>query len=151
MALVTVPVLHNELTQTCCTLMRLCLSVLSSGGQHGHVQPFSDEDASIETLSHCSSFSDTTSVADEGRSAYSAVCFFTSSLSRFEVCPNSHAECDSCTFVSGHSYQCCEAYQASLRLLHLVVLPGGEAAEDTAQEDFQYKLKGFIDSTVDKR
>uniref|UniRef100_A0A671Y987 Interferon-related developmental regulator 1 n=1 Tax=Sparus aurata TaxID=8175 RepID=A0A671Y987_SPAAU len=59
---------------------------------HGHVQPFSDEDASIETLSHCSSFSDTASVADEG----------------------------------------------------------GEASEDAAQEDFQYKLKGFIDSTVDK-
>lgn len=31
------------------------------------------------------------------------------------------------------------------------VSPGGEASEDTAQEDFQYKLKGFIDSTVDKR
>uniref|UniRef100_A0A665TS97 Interferon-related developmental regulator 1 n=1 Tax=Echeneis naucrates TaxID=173247 RepID=A0A665TS97_ECHNA len=62
------------------------------GGQHGNVQPFSDEDVSIETLSHCSSFSDTASVADEG----------------------------------------------------------GEASEDTAQEDFQYKLKGFIDSTVDK-
>ncbi|TNM91254.1 hypothetical protein fugu_019634 [Takifugu bimaculatus] len=62
------------------------------GGQNAHVQPFSDEDASIETLSHCSSFSDSTSVADEG----------------------------------------------------------GEASEDTAQEDFQYKLKGFIDSTVDK-
>lgn len=30
------------------------------------MQPFSDEDASIETLSHCSSFSDSTSVADEG-------------------------------------------------------------------------------------
>ncbi|XP_031721664.1 interferon-related developmental regulator 1 isoform X2 [Anarhichas minor] len=64
----------------------------SRGGQHGNVHPFSDEDASIETLSHCSSFSDTASVADEG----------------------------------------------------------GEASEDTAQEDFQYKLKGFIDSTVDK-
>uniref|UniRef100_A0A8C9ZXZ3 Interferon-related developmental regulator 1 n=1 Tax=Sander lucioperca TaxID=283035 RepID=A0A8C9ZXZ3_SANLU len=65
---------------------------LDNCGQHGNVQPFSDEDASIETLSHCSSFSDTASVADEG----------------------------------------------------------GEASEDTAQEDFQYKLKGFIDSTVDK-
>uniref|UniRef100_A0A3Q2EAA4 Interferon-related developmental regulator 1 n=1 Tax=Cyprinodon variegatus TaxID=28743 RepID=A0A3Q2EAA4_CYPVA len=64
----------------------------SKGGQHGAVQPFSDEDASIETLSHCSSISDVTSVADEG----------------------------------------------------------GEASEDTALEDFQYKLKGFIDSTVDK-
>ncbi|XP_024145845.1 interferon-related developmental regulator 1 isoform X1 [Oryzias melastigma] len=64
----------------------------SKGGQHGAVQPFSDEDASIETLSHCSSFSDSTSVADEG----------------------------------------------------------GDGSEDTAQEDFQYKLKGFIDSTVDK-
>lgn len=38
-----------------------------------------------------------------------------------------------------------------VRLLHLVVFPGGEASEDAAQEDFQYKLKGFIDSTVDKR
>lgn len=56
------------------------------------MQPFSDEDASIETLSHTSSFSDAASVADEG----------------------------------------------------------GESAEDMAQEDFQYKLKGFIDSTVDK-
>lgn len=56
------------------------------------MQPFSDEDASIETLSHCSSFSDAMSVADEG----------------------------------------------------------GEAGEDATQEDFQYKLKGFIDSTVDK-
>ncbi|CAG5927667.1 unnamed protein product [Menidia menidia] len=64
----------------------------SRKGQHGAVQPFSDEDASIETLSHCSSFSDAASVADEG----------------------------------------------------------AEASEDTAQEDFQYKLKGFIDSTVDK-
>uniref|UniRef100_A0AAV2IWH2 Interferon-related developmental regulator 1 n=1 Tax=Knipowitschia caucasica TaxID=637954 RepID=A0AAV2IWH2_KNICA len=27
---------------------------------------------------------------------------------------------------------------------------GAEVSEDTAQEDFQYKLKGFIDSTVDK-
>ncbi|XP_036433377.1 interferon-related developmental regulator 1 [Colossoma macropomum] len=61
------------------------------GGQHGAVQPFSDEDASIETLSHCSSLSDSTSVAEEG----------------------------------------------------------GEA-EDTAQEDFQYKLKVYIDCTVDK-
>ena len=57
------------------------------------MQPFSDEDASIDTLSHTSSFGDSASVADTG----------------------------------------------------------GEAAEDMAQEDFQYKLKGFIDSTVDKR
>ncbi|XP_036374171.1 interferon-related developmental regulator 1-like [Megalops cyprinoides] len=62
------------------------------GGQQRAVQPFSDEDASIETLSHCSSFSDSVSVADEG----------------------------------------------------------GELGEDVALEDFQYKLKGFIDSTVDK-
>uniref|UniRef100_A0A3P8NFA0 Interferon-related developmental regulator 1 n=1 Tax=Astatotilapia calliptera TaxID=8154 RepID=A0A3P8NFA0_ASTCA len=68
------------------------LSSFCSRGQHGAVQPFSDEDASIETLSHCSSFSDATSVADEG----------------------------------------------------------GETNEDSAQQDFQYKLKGFIDSTVDK-
>lgn len=31
------------------------------------------------------------------------------------------------------------------------MFPGGDASEDAAQEDFQYKLKGFIDSTVDKR
>ncbi|XP_045577881.1 interferon-related developmental regulator 1 isoform X1 [Salmo salar] len=66
--------------------------VIVSGGLHGAVQPFSDEDASIETLSHCSSFSDAMSVADEG----------------------------------------------------------GEAGEETAQEDLQYKLNVFIDSTVDK-
>lgn len=35
--------------------------------------------------------------------------------------------------------------------LPILALPGGEVTEDTAQEDFQYKLKGFIDSTVDKR
>lgn len=46
------------------------ITCLFSGGQHGNVQPFSDEDASIETLSHCSSSSDTTSVADEGRFVY---------------------------------------------------------------------------------
>ncbi|KAI1882228.1 hypothetical protein AGOR_G00248530 [Albula goreensis] len=62
------------------------------GGQQKAVQPFSDEDVSIETLSRCSSFSDSASVTEEG----------------------------------------------------------GEGAEDGALEDFQYKLKGFIDSTVDK-
>uniref|UniRef100_A0A8C9R6A8 Interferon-related developmental regulator 1 n=1 Tax=Scleropages formosus TaxID=113540 RepID=A0A8C9R6A8_SCLFO len=36
------------------------------GGQHVAVQPFSDEDVSVETLSHCSSFSDGASVPDEG-------------------------------------------------------------------------------------
>ncbi|XP_051544196.1 interferon-related developmental regulator 1-like [Myxocyprinus asiaticus] len=60
-------------------------------GHQGNVQPFSDEDASIETLSHCSSLSDRTSVAEEA----------------------------------------------------------GET-EETAEEDFQYKLKAYIDSTVDK-
>uniref|UniRef100_A0A673NJ43 Interferon-related developmental regulator 1-like n=1 Tax=Sinocyclocheilus rhinocerous TaxID=307959 RepID=A0A673NJ43_9TELE len=57
----------------------------------GNVQPFSDEDASIETLSHCSSLSERTSSAEEA----------------------------------------------------------GET-EEMAQEDFQYKLKVYIDSTVDK-
>lgn len=50
-----------------CLPVLMCLCFVFSGGQHGAVQPFSDEDASIETLSHCSSFSDATSVADEGR------------------------------------------------------------------------------------
>ncbi|KAI2665542.1 Interferon-related developmental regulator 1 [Labeo rohita] len=62
-----------------------------AGGQQGNVQPFSDEDASIETLSHCSSLSERTSAAEEA----------------------------------------------------------GET-EEMAQEDFQYKLKVYIDSTVDK-
>ncbi|XP_006633514.1 interferon-related developmental regulator 1 isoform X1 [Lepisosteus oculatus] len=62
------------------------------GGQHRGVQPFSDEDASIETLSHCSSLSDAASVAEEV----------------------------------------------------------GDVSEDAAQEDFEYKLKGYIDSTLDK-
>ncbi|XP_041110443.1 interferon-related developmental regulator 1-like isoform X1 [Polyodon spathula] len=62
------------------------------GGQPRGVQPFSDEDASIETLSHCSSFSDSASVAEEG----------------------------------------------------------GDVCEEATQEDFEYKLKGFIDSTMDK-
>ncbi|XP_035257264.1 interferon-related developmental regulator 1-like [Anguilla anguilla] len=55
-------------------------------------QPFSDEDVSIETLSHCSSFSDSASLPEEG----------------------------------------------------------GDGMEDGVLEAFQYKLKGFIDSTVDK-
>uniref|UniRef100_A0A8C1PDI4 Interferon-related developmental regulator 1 n=1 Tax=Cyprinus carpio TaxID=7962 RepID=A0A8C1PDI4_CYPCA len=61
------------------------------GGQQGNVQPFSEDDASIETLSHCSSLSERTSAAEEA----------------------------------------------------------GET-EEMAQEDFQYKLKVYIDSTVDK-
>uniref|UniRef100_A0A8C2E4M7 Interferon-related developmental regulator 1 n=1 Tax=Cyprinus carpio TaxID=7962 RepID=A0A8C2E4M7_CYPCA len=62
-----------------------------AGGQQGNVQPFSEDDASIETLSHCSSLSERTSAAEEA----------------------------------------------------------GET-EEMAQEDFQYKLKVYIDSTVDK-
>ena len=60
--------LHKELqTVMESNLMGLIIFLFSlPGGQHGHVQPFSDEDVSIETLSHCSSFSDITSVADEG-------------------------------------------------------------------------------------
>lgn len=39
----------------------------AGGGQHRNVQPYSDEDASVETMSHCSSsFSDAASFADEG-------------------------------------------------------------------------------------
>uniref|UniRef100_A0A8C2E458 Interferon-related developmental regulator 1 n=1 Tax=Cyprinus carpio TaxID=7962 RepID=A0A8C2E458_CYPCA len=37
-----------------------------AGGQQGNVQPFSEDDASIETLSHCSSLSERTSAAEEG-------------------------------------------------------------------------------------
>ncbi|MFT7816953.1 interferon-related developmental regulator 1 [Arapaima gigas] len=40
------------------------------GGQHVAVQPFSDEDVSVETLSHCSSFSDGASIPDEDEAAH---------------------------------------------------------------------------------
>ncbi|XP_041071878.1 interferon-related developmental regulator 1 isoform X1 [Carcharodon carcharias] len=63
------------------------------GRQHQAVQPFSDEDASIETMSRCSSFSDSTSLADE------------------------------------------------------VV---DDVDEEASQEDYEYKLRGLIDSTLDK-
>ncbi|MBN3298372.1 IFRD1 regulator, partial [Amia calva] len=70
------------------------------GAPHRGVQPFSDEDASIETLSHCSSLSDAASVAEEGKALMLSLC--------------------------------------------------GEVCEDTTQEDFEYKLKGYIDSAMDK-
>ncbi|XP_030404880.1 interferon-related developmental regulator 1 [Gopherus evgoodei] len=63
-----------------------------AGGQQRNVQPFSDEDASIETMSHCSGFSDPASFTEEGP----------------------------------------------------------EVDEEATQEDFEYKLKGFIDLTLDK-
>lgn len=47
-----------------------------AGGQQGNVQPFSDEDASIETLSHCSSLSERTSAAEEGGYSWSHLFFY---------------------------------------------------------------------------
>ncbi|XP_056655537.1 interferon-related developmental regulator 1 isoform X2 [Monodelphis domestica] len=41
-------------------------AAVAAGGQHRNVQPFSDEDASIETMSHCSGFSDPASFAEDG-------------------------------------------------------------------------------------
>ncbi|XP_036897014.1 interferon-related developmental regulator 1 isoform X2 [Sturnira hondurensis] len=38
----------------------------ATAGQHRNVQPFSDEDASIETMSHCSGYSDPSSFAEDG-------------------------------------------------------------------------------------
>ncbi|XP_019398940.1 PREDICTED: interferon-related developmental regulator 1 isoform X1 [Crocodylus porosus] len=64
-----------------------------AGGQHRNVQPFSDEDASIETMSHCSGFSDPASFTED---------------------------------------------------------VGPEVEEEATQEDLEYKLKGFIDLTLDK-
>ncbi|XP_036061967.1 interferon-related developmental regulator 1 isoform X1 [Onychomys torridus] len=40
----------------------------TAGGPHRTVQPFSDEDASIETMSHCSGCSDPSSFAEDGHS-----------------------------------------------------------------------------------
>lgn len=40
--------------------------VCFAGGQQGNVLPFSDEDSSIETLSHCSSLSERTSAPEDG-------------------------------------------------------------------------------------
>eukprot|EP00079_Xenopus_tropicalis_P033788 XP_017947559.1 PREDICTED: interferon-related developmental regulator 1 isoform X1 [Xenopus tropicalis] len=64
-----------------------------AGGQHKNVQAFSDDDSSIETMSHCSSFSDVASFAEDA---------------------------------------------------------GTEVDEYAAQEDFEYKLRGLIDLTMDK-
>ncbi|XP_054844344.1 interferon-related developmental regulator 1 [Eublepharis macularius] len=64
----------------------------ASGAQHRNTQPFSDEDASIETMSHCSGFSDPASFTEDGP----------------------------------------------------------EVDEEATQEDFEYKLKGLIDLTLDK-
>ncbi|KAM4676150.1 interferon-related developmental regulator 1 [Discoglossus pictus] len=64
----------------------------AAGGRRGNVQPFSDDDSSIETMSHCSSFSDVASYAEDG----------------------------------------------------------AEVDEEAAQEDFEYKLKGLVDLTMDK-
>lgn len=41
-------------------------SAATAGGPHRTVQPFSDEDASIETMSHCSGYSDPSSFAEDG-------------------------------------------------------------------------------------
>ncbi|KAM6436547.1 interferon-related developmental regulator 1 [Liasis olivaceus] len=38
----------------------------TSGAQHRNMQPFSDEDASVETMSHCSGFSDPASFTEDG-------------------------------------------------------------------------------------
>nr|KAF6469598.1 interferon related developmental regulator 1 [Molossus molossus] len=65
----------------------------TAGGQHRNVQPFSDEDASIETMSHCSGYSDPSSFAEDGPEVLD---------------------------------------------------------EEGSQEDLEYKLKGFIDLTLDK-
>lgn len=61
------PLLHTSLSLPCCVHCGNLICVAGvPGGQHRAVQPFSDEDASVETLSHCSSFSDAASVAEEG-------------------------------------------------------------------------------------
>lgn len=65
----------------------------TAGGQHRSVQPFSDEDASIETMSHCSGYSDPSSFPEDGPEVLD---------------------------------------------------------EEGTQEDLEYKLKGFIDLTLDK-
>ncbi|XP_039177643.1 interferon-related developmental regulator 1 isoform X2 [Crotalus tigris] len=64
----------------------------TSGAQHRNMQPFSDEDASVETMSHCSGFSDPASFNEDGP----------------------------------------------------------EVDDEATQEDLEYKLKGFIDLTLDK-
>lgn len=95
------------------------------GGQHRAVQPFSDEDASVETLSHCSSFSDAASVAEEGEFVYKSRHWFWVTVWLKHTSPK-------------------------LKLWNVGSLAGGEA-EVAAQDDFEFKLKVYIDSTVDKR
>ncbi|EPQ02819.1 Interferon-related developmental regulator 1 [Myotis brandtii] len=69
------------------------MTLRGKGGQHRNIQPFSDEDASIETMSHCSGYSDPSSFAEDGPEVLD---------------------------------------------------------EEGTQEDLEYKLKGFIDLTLDK-
>lgn len=126
------------------------------------MQPFSDEDASIDSLSHCSSFSDAISVADEGNVAV-YTCVMQLHVPLFQhvgvcVCVGCVASGRCCFFFCFFLSACAvspalseDTAQASVDLRRLGVLPGGESSEDAAQEDFQYKLKGFIDNTVDKR
>ncbi|XP_053572695.1 interferon-related developmental regulator 1 [Bombina bombina] len=64
----------------------------AAGGRQGIIHPFSDDDSSAGTMSHCSSLSDVASYAEDG----------------------------------------------------------AEVDEEAAQEDFEYKLKGLIDLTMDK-
>uniref|UniRef100_A0A8C5M8U5 Interferon-related developmental regulator 1 n=1 Tax=Leptobrachium leishanense TaxID=445787 RepID=A0A8C5M8U5_9ANUR len=64
-----------------------------AGGRSRNIQPFSDEDSSIETMSRCSSLSDITSVPED---------------------------------------------------------VGGEVDEEAAQEDFEFRMKEFVDLTMDK-
>uniref|UniRef100_A0A098LY02 Interferon-related developmental regulator 1 n=1 Tax=Hypsiglena sp. JMG-2014 TaxID=1550645 RepID=A0A098LY02_9SAUR len=64
----------------------------TSGVQHRNMQPFSDEDASVETMSHCSGSSDPASFNEDGP----------------------------------------------------------EIDDEATQENLEYKLKGFIDLTLDK-
>lgn len=64
-----------------------------AGGRQKSIQPFSDDDSSVETMSHCSSYSDVASFAEDA---------------------------------------------------------GAEVDEEAAQEDFEFKLKGLIELTMDK-
>lgn len=94
------PSLFFSLLQTSCSVYcwnLICVAGVP-GGQHGAVQPFSDEDASVETLSHCSSFSDSTSVAEEG---WCVLCTSVSpGLSNFVIVGiNAKSICNMCSAI----------------------------------------------------
>jgi hypothetical protein len=109
------------------------------GGPHRTVQPFSDEDASIETMSHCSGYSDPSSFAEDGRS-FKCIPVACRTKMTWEFLYMSY----SVPFPNLLFSLLC--YSVGFYSVGPEVLD-----EEGTQEDLEYKLKGLIDLTLDKR